>query len=208
MPSVRSLSAHVEQLAEALVDVRLLRLHLAREHLQDLARLGGHLADLHLAGQAVERHPVAFLQRLALHGERLVLLVDDERARTDDRRLAHLAADDGGVRGHAAGRGENALRHFHPVDVVGHGLLPHEQHLLALLRPLHRVVRGEHHLARRRTRRRRQALGQRPAASSTPSGSNTGDSSCDSEIGSTSSSASRGVTSRSAARSVAMTTAA
>ena len=39
-------------------------------------------------------------------------------------------------------------------------------------------------------------------------GSNTGDSSCESEIGSTSSSASRGVTSRSAARSVAITTAA
>ena len=48
-----------EQLAEALVDVRLLGLHLAREHLQDLARLGRDLADLDLAGQAVERHPVA-----------------------------------------------------------------------------------------------------------------------------------------------------
>ena len=109
--------------------------------------------------QAVEGHPVAFLQRLALTVIVLSFSSDDERARTDDRRLAHLASDDGGVRGHAAGCGENALRHFHAVDVVGHGLLPDEEHLLALRRPLHRVVRGEHHLARRRTGGRRQALG-------------------------------------------------
>ena len=82
---------------EALVDVRLLRLHLAGDDLQDLARLGRDLADLDLAGEAVERHPVAFLDRLAGDGEAPGLLVDVQRAGADDRRLAHLAADDGGV---------------------------------------------------------------------------------------------------------------
>ena len=53
-----------QQLLEALVDVRLLRLHLAGDDLQDLARLGRHLADLHFAGQAVERDAVPFLDRL------------------------------------------------------------------------------------------------------------------------------------------------
>ena len=55
----------LQQLVEAPVDVRRLRLHLAGEHLQDLARLGRDLADLDLAGQAVEREPIAFLDGLA-----------------------------------------------------------------------------------------------------------------------------------------------
>ena len=65
MPSVRTLSAHDEQLAEALVDGRVLGLHLLVEHLEDLARLGLRLADLHLAGEAVEGDVVAFLDGLA-----------------------------------------------------------------------------------------------------------------------------------------------
>ncbi len=131
------------------------------QHLQDLARLGRDLADLHLAGQAVERRPVAFLHRRAAHRELLVLLVDDQRAGADHRGLPHLAADDRRVRGHAAGRREHAFGDFHAVDVVGHRLLADQQHLLALLRPLDRVVGGEDHLARRRARRGRQPLGQR-----------------------------------------------
>ena len=54
-----------EQRREAPVDVRLLRLHLAGEHLEDLARPGGHLAELHFAREPVEGEPVAFLHGLA-----------------------------------------------------------------------------------------------------------------------------------------------
>ncbi len=54
-------------------------------------------------------------------------------AGADDRRLAHLAADHRGVRGHAAGGGEDALRHEHAVDVVGHGLAADQDDRLALL---------------------------------------------------------------------------
>ena len=55
-----------QQLVEALIDRRLLRLHLAGHDLQDLARLRRHLRELHLAGEPVERDEVAFLDRLAL----------------------------------------------------------------------------------------------------------------------------------------------
>ena len=77
----------------------------------------------------------------------LVVLGDLQRAGADDRRLAHLPADDRGVRGHAAGRRQDALRDVHAVNVVRHGFLADENHLLALTRPLDRIVGGEHHLA-------------------------------------------------------------
>ena len=110
-----------EQLLEALVELRLLRAERAVHHLQDLARLRRDLGELHLARQAVEREVVAFLHRLAADAKLLGGFVDLERARADDRRLAHLAADDGGVRRHAAGGREDALRDEHAVDVVRHG---------------------------------------------------------------------------------------
>ena len=44
--------------------------------------------------------------------------VDLERARAHDGRLPHLPADDGGVRRHAARRGEDPLRDEHAVNVV------------------------------------------------------------------------------------------
>ena len=81
-------------------------------------------------------------------------------AGADDRRLAHLASDDRGVRGHAAGGGQNALRHEHAVDVVGHRLPPNQDDLLALLRPLDGVVGRKHHLAAGRAGRGRQPFGR------------------------------------------------
>ena len=86
-----------EQPVEALIDVRRLGLHLAREHLQDLARLGGDLSDLDFTRQTVEREPVAFAQRLATELDGLLLLADLQFAGTDNRRLAHLASDHRGV---------------------------------------------------------------------------------------------------------------
>ena len=58
------------------------------------------------------------------------LVVHFERARAADADLAHLPADDGGVRRHAAGRGEDPLRHEHAVDVVRQRLDADEDHLL------------------------------------------------------------------------------
>ena len=86
-----------------------------------------HLQVFHLTGLAVDP-------------EQLVRFVNIQTAGADDRGLAHLAADDGGVRRHAAGGSENALRDEHAVDVVGDGLSPDENDRLALLTPLHGVV--------------------------------------------------------------------
>ena len=115
--------------------------------LQDLAGLRRDLRDLHLAGQAVERDEVALLDGLATDAELPGALVDVERARAHHRRLAHLPADDGGVRRHATGGGQDPLRDEHPVNVVGDGLPAHENHLLALPGPLDRLIGREHDLS-------------------------------------------------------------
>jgi hypothetical protein len=115
-------------------------------------RLGLHLADFHLAGEAVERQPVAFLQRGRADPHRFRAFVDLQRARPDHRRLAHLPADDRRVRGHAARRGENALCDEHPVNVVRHRLLPDQHDALALTRPLDGVIGRKDDLPGRRAR--------------------------------------------------------
>ena len=59
-----------EQLTEAFVDRRLLRLELAAQHLQDLARLRRDPRDLDFTGQPVERDEVAFLDDVVPDPER------------------------------------------------------------------------------------------------------------------------------------------
>ena len=105
--------------------------------------------DLHLARQAVERDELTFLDRFAADAELPARFVDLERAGPNDRWFPHLAADDGGVGCHAAGGREDALRDEHAVYIVGHRLATHEDHLLALLRPLDGVIGREHHLPAR-----------------------------------------------------------
>ena len=85
------------------------------------------------------------LQRPRVH-------VDLERLAAGDARLAHPARDDGGVRRHAAVRGEHALRLDHAVDVVGRRLPADEDHRLAGLAALLRRVGVEDDRAARRAR--------------------------------------------------------
>ena len=110
-------------------------------------------------------------------------VVDAQRAAAGDAALAHAARHDGGVRGHAAARGEDALRGVHAVDVLGRGLDADEDHLLAALGARLGLVGGEDDLARRRAGRRGQALGERPCARAF--GSSVGCSSWSSARGST-----------------------
>src|SRR5262245_7537596 len=146
-----------QQLLEPPIETRFAGVEAAVDDLEDLARLCRHLRDLHFTAEAVERDVVAFLHRLTADAESSSRLVDLQSAGADHRGFAHLASDDGGVRCHAAGRGEDALRHEHAVNVVGDGFSTDEYDLLALLRPLDGVIRGEDHLAARGARRRRQA---------------------------------------------------
>ena len=151
----------LEQRVKALIDRRVGGLQLARDHLQNLARLRRHLGQLDLTREPVKGNVIAFLHRVTVHRERLAVLVNAQLASADHGRLAHLAANDGGVRGHAAGGGENALRHPHAVNVIGRGFAADQDDRFALVRPRHRGLGREHGLAAGRARRRRQAARDR-----------------------------------------------
>ena len=86
------------------------------------------LAFDHAAGRAVERNPVAFFEGLALHPHLASLLVDVDVACAGDAALAHAARHDRSVAGHAAARGENALRDFHAMNVFRRGFGAHQNH--------------------------------------------------------------------------------
>ena len=111
-------------------------------------RVGLALEDL--ARGAIERDPVAFLQgnHLAIHRDRyfLLMLVDRERFRAGHAGSSHAAADHGRVAGHTAARGEDALRHFHAVNIVRHRFLADQNHGRSL-GCFHGVIGREHHRA-------------------------------------------------------------
>ena len=101
--------------------------------------------------------PSFSVTRLAVHGDAdfLLVLVDRERFRAGHAGRAHAAADHRRVAGHAAARRENALGHFHAVDIVGHGFFADQDHRRCL-GLLDGVIGREHDGAHRRARRRRQ----------------------------------------------------
>ena len=75
--------------------------------------------------------PVAFFQGDGLaadgDGDQLLVLFDGDGFGAGDAGGSHAAADHGGVAGHTAARGENALGNFHALDIVGLGFLA-DQH--------------------------------------------------------------------------------
>src|SRR5262249_14990534 len=93
-------------------------------------------AEVDDSARAVDRDLVAPAHRLAASHELLAGGVDLQVARPHDAHAPHAARHDRRVRGHAAGRGHDALRRRHAVDVVGHGLVADEDHALALLATL------------------------------------------------------------------------
>ena len=117
------------------------------------------LAEHDLAGGAVQTDVVAGIDGLSGYGELLPGVVDMNVAATGHAALAHTAGDDGGVTGHAAAAGENALGRVHPADILGTRLGPHEDDLLAEVGGRLGLVRRKHDLADGRTGRRRQSLG-------------------------------------------------
>ncbi|CAM5529829.1 hypothetical protein SNARM312S_07686 [Streptomyces narbonensis] len=122
--------------------------HAALEVLDDRGRHDGYLTEVHLAGGAVDGDDVALLDNLAVgRGHPAALGVDLELLGAADTGLAHAAGDDGGVRGLAAARGEDALGGDHAVQVVRVGLASDQDDLLAGAGPLDRGVRVEDGLA-------------------------------------------------------------
>ncbi len=164
-----------QQQVEAAEDIRLLGLHLAVDDLQDLARLGRDLPRLDLAGQAVERQPVAFLERRRRRrsaSARCSSISSAPAPTTDGLPICRPTTAACDVMPPVAVRMPCATNM--PWMSSGTVSLRTSITFLPCARPLHRVIRREHHLAGRRARRGRQAPSSRPAASSSPSGSKIG----------------------------------
>ena len=108
---------------------------------------GGDGLAVDVAGGAVQGDPVALLVGLAVQLELLVLLVHLDGAAAGHAAGAHAPGHHGGVGGHAAPDGEDALGGHHALDVLGGGLQPDQTDLLAPGGPLLGVVSGKDDLA-------------------------------------------------------------
>ena len=102
------------------------------------------------------------LEGLSLDAHLLFLFVHDDLAGSGDAALAHAAGDDGGVRGHAAARGENAGCDLHAVDVFRRGFAADEDDGLELALAVDGdgFIGGEDDLADGGAGRCGQALGE------------------------------------------------
>ena len=118
-----------------------------------------HPPGQHLAQRSVDGDDVAGLEGARADAHGAAAIVDADRAAAGDARLAHAARHHGGVRGHAAARGQDALGGVHAVDVFGAGLDPHQNDLAAVGLQLRSLVGGEHDFAGGGARRGRQAGG-------------------------------------------------
>src|SRR6202012_1509786 len=76
-----------------------------------------HPPGQNLADRAVDGDDVAGLEGARADAHGAAAVIDADRTAAGYTRLAHAARHHGGVRGHAATRGQNALGGVHAVDV-------------------------------------------------------------------------------------------
>ena len=134
-------------------DRLLARLRVAGAGALQLRLVQRQLAHVDTAGEPVDRDDVPLLHGRAVRGERPRREVDLDRVRAAHGRDPLSARDDRRVGVRSAGAREDALRRDHAVVVVRRRLPADEDHALATVRPLLRVVGREHHLAARRSGR-------------------------------------------------------
>ena len=110
---------------------------------------GGDGFAVDAAGGAVQRDPVALTVGLAAQGELLLIIVYVDLAAAGNAAGAHAAGYCGGVAGHTAAHGQDALCNHHALDVLGGGLQTNEDDLLhgAAFHGVLGVLGGEYHLA-------------------------------------------------------------
>ena len=113
----------------------------------DLGLGGVQALAIDVAGGAVQADPVALLVDLSGQGKLLVGLVHNDVAAAGDAAGAHAPGHHGGVGGHAAPHGEDALGGLHALNVLGGGLQPDQHNLLAPGGPLLGILGGEDDLA-------------------------------------------------------------
>ena len=94
---------------------------------------GRELSQMDESVGAVDRDPVALLDDDVAHCELALVEVDLDRAGSDDRRLSELPRHESRVAGASAARREDAPGGEHAVDVVGLGLGPDHDDVLAVV---------------------------------------------------------------------------
>ena len=109
--------------------------------------------------RSVERDPVALLDRHAVAGEALRLVVDLDVADAGNAARAHPARHDRGVRRHPAPRGQDPGGDGHPADVLRARLGPAEDHAPSVGGPAFGVLGGEDDPAGGSARRRGESDG-------------------------------------------------
>ena len=119
---------------------------------------GGHRAVIDVTGGAVQGDPIALHIGLAGQLKLLVGLVHLDLTTAGDAALAHAAGHDGGVGGHAAANGQNALSGLHALDVLRRGLQADQNDLLTALSPCLGVLSGKDNLTRGSTGGSTQSL--------------------------------------------------
>ena len=122
-----------------------------------------HLALQQLAARAVDGDDIARRDHRVARPAQPCRLVDAKLSDAGDTRASHAAGHDGGVAGHAAPAGDDAPGGVHAVDVLGAGLGAQQDHGLAAVGAVLRLVGVEDDLAAGRTRRCRQAARHHPA---------------------------------------------
>ncbi len=118
----------------------------------DFGRRGLELAGVDLAGGAVDRHPIAFLEGPAAHADLPGAVVHLDLGGAADADLAHLPGHQRRVRGHAAAGREDAFGGDHAAQIFRRRLDPDQQDALALLGRRDRAVRVQVDLAGGRAR--------------------------------------------------------
>ena len=121
---------------------------------------GGDGLAVNAAGGTIDGKPVALVVGLAAQGELLVVIVYIDLAAAGNTAGAHAAGYYGGVAGHTAAHGQDALRNHHALDILGGGLQTDQDDLLhlAALYGVLGILSGEYHLAAGSAGGSRQAL--------------------------------------------------
>ncbi len=149
-----------EERREDPVLLRALGIQLPLDDLDDLRLDDRDVAVVDIARKAVDREIVAFLERQRADADGGAVL-HVHRFTAGDAHLSHLPGHDRGVGRHPAPGRQEALRRVHAVNVVGAGLLPHQQDALAPRVHLDGPIGGQGDLAGRRPGSRRQPLADR-----------------------------------------------
>ena len=125
----------------------ILRFHHTIEDLDNFRRLDGNLGIEDLSGKTVDRNIIAFLHYLALDGQRSLRIVDRDIAGTGNTRATHTTGNYGRMAGHTTTGRYDTLGNSHATDILGAGLDPGKNHILANGSHLLGLVGGEIHLS-------------------------------------------------------------